>query len=493
MIQGFSVRGFRAFSNSGDVPLAPITCLVGRNSSGKSTLLNALLLLRQSIEQRPVGSRVPQLNLNGTLLNLGSYNDIVHGHNTNLPISFSFQTNSQTEVIRRRPYPNPAIVNLDVPRSPEYPHRFLSYRNYEMIKNKQDDHIKKVNIELFFLPEPPFGPALSRLDIEVVGIGKASFRRTTGERMEQHWRVYPKNIPRQSVEIYFPSWSFFPNILVRDEKVISLDKEQKKLVDDFVAYSQLAILDIHLFLSELKLLGPFRTPPSRRYSFTGIGAIDTGLSGERAVDLLITEKLVRPGNQYLNKAVSYWLRRLGLAHNVDVHDLAKKSNVFELNISGAGIAKTANFADVGFGISQVLPVLVQGLLVPRGSTYIVQQPELHLHPDAQAGLADFFIYLATQNVRSIVETHSEYLLLRLRRRLAEHAKPYIIGLPGEKTDAKRFNHESLSVVFVGEQDKKILVKKLEIGPAFQFDDLPNGFMNQAVNDRLALLKALSKS
>ena len=55
----------------------------------------------------------------------------------------------------------------------------------------------------------------------------------------------------------------------------------------------------------------------------------------------------------------------------------------------------------------------------EGGFYLVQQPEIHLHPDAQAGLADFFIFLASHGINTVVENYSEYLLLRIRRRLAE--------------------------------------------------------------------------
>jgi len=76
--------------------------------------------------------------------------------------------------------------------------------------------------------------------------------------------------------------------------------------------------------------------------------------------------------------------------------------------------------DVGFGVSQVLPVITLLLYVPEGSTVILEQPEIHLHPLAQANLADVIIYAAQRRrVQVIVESHSEHLLLRLQRRIAE--------------------------------------------------------------------------
>jgi predicted ATPase len=119
---------------------------------------------------------------------------------------------------------------------------------------------------------------------------------------------------------------------------------------------------------------------------------------------------------------------------------------------------------------------------------------LHLHPDAQAGLADFFVYLASFGIVTIVETHSEYFLLRLRRRLAEGAPPTTIGLPNE-AGAKRspLTKASVSVCVAQESRAKgHTLLPLEIGPSFQFSNMPKGFMDQSVEERTSLLNALSK-
>ena len=80
--------------------------------------------------------------------------------------------------------------------------------------------------------------------------------------------------------------------------------------------------------------------------------------------------------------------------------------------------------DVGFGVSQILPVLVLCFYAPKGSTIILEQPEIHLHPAVQAGLADVLIdAYKRRDVQIIVESHSEHFLRRLQRRVAEEALP----------------------------------------------------------------------
>jgi predicted ATPase len=175
-----------------------------------------------------------------------------------------------------------------------------------------------------------------------------------------------------------------------------------------------------------------------------------------------------------------------------VADLAKNINLFQLNLEGVGRSPVENVADVGYGISQVLPVIVQGLLTRPGGVYMVQQPELHLHPDAQAGLADFFLYLSLYGIRVIVETHSEYLLIRLRRRLAEGKLDVGRSLPGFRRTHLKLCKDQVAILQTENKGQKIgsKVTELILGDSFQFENLPKGFMSQAIDDRMALLKAV---
>ena len=122
-------------------------------------------------------------------------------------------------------------------------------------------------------------------------------------------------------------------------------------------------------------------------------------------------------NDTVRNLVNDWLGRFGLKVDVStlqdvIHKLKIHQNTLDLDIT-----------DVGFGISQILPVIVQGFLSFKGSLTMVEQPEIHLHPKMQADLADLFIDVvkSTNNEKKflLIETHSEYLLRRLRRRIAE--------------------------------------------------------------------------
>lgn len=126
----------------------------------------------------------------------------------------------------------------------------------------------------------------------------------------------------------------------------------------------------------------------------------------------------------LSEAVVVWLRRLGLVDSVDTEETPKVG--FRLTVNSPGLPIKLDLKSVGVGVSQVLPTLVQALLAPAGSTLIFEQPELHLHPRAQAELADFFLGMTAVGKQCLVETHSEQMINRLRRRVVEARRNQVL-------------------------------------------------------------------
>jgi predicted ATPase len=481
------LENFRLFRDSGWFTLAPLTCVVGRNSSGKSSIVSSLLLLRQSVEEQALGSAPMALTLSGPYCDLGNYSDVVYDHDESAEISFSFEA-SVTALASDQRARRGQLVEFSVPRPlPVMRSYFGRWLDTKLLPRKG-----AVAVRLSFAADERFGPSLSRLEITVSRLGTASFVRTTGLERSQHWRVYTTDLPRQSLALRPRARSFFPTIEIRSASYSHSAPRTKRRIRTFVAACQAMLRHVSDALTLSNQVGPFRTPPERRYA-GGVSASRSGPSGEQAVGLLITEALLRAsGQRPLHRAVSFWVKHLGLARTLDVKDLAKRLNLFEVGIRGARQGTKSNLADVGFGISQVLPVLVQGLITQRGGIYVVQQPEIHLHPDAQAALADFFIYLASEGVMVVVETHSEYLLLRIRLRLAEGGRPIKFRRLFTAEAARPLAVDDVSILLTGSDQKESTVKELEINDSFQFANLPPGFMSQALEDRAALLKTLGR-
>ena len=107
---------------------------------------------------------------------------------------------------------------------------------------------------------------------------------------------------------------------------------------------------------------------------------------------------------------------LELAESLDVNSL--KENLSEFLVQPFGHTEKVNIFDVGFGISQILPVIVADVDSHEGATILVNQPEVHLHPSCQASLANYFVERSASR-NFIIETHSEYLINRLRLLIAD--------------------------------------------------------------------------
>jgi predicted ATPase len=118
--------------------------------------------------------------------------------------------------------------------------------------------------------------------------------------------------------------------------------------------------------------------------------------------------------------VGWWLGQLKMIDVFSVEAITKESNLYQVWVRKSPTSSKVLITDVGFGLSQLLPVIVLCYYVPEGSTILLEQPELHLHPSVQSGLADVFIDVArNRKVQIILESHSEHLLRRFQRRTAE--------------------------------------------------------------------------
>ena len=188
------------------------------------------------------------------------------------------------------------------------------------------------------------------------------------------------------------------------------------------------------FATQLRYLGPLRDEPKPLYPLApNVDPADVGNRGEHtaAVFDLHKKKFVRylpsahfenpdidtePTTRTLETAVFDWLRYMGVAESLVTRDRGKLGH--ELQVTTAGTRKPHDLTHVGVGVSQVLPILVMCLLAEPDTTIIIEQPELHLHPKVQTLLGDFFLSMALLGKQIIVETHSEYIINRLRFRAA---------------------------------------------------------------------------
>ena len=215
-----------------------------------------------------------------------------------------------------------------------------------------------------------------------------------------------------------------------------------------------------------------RWPPSRTYLYSGERRKRVGSSGENAVSILVMDA-ARSGSKSFGIAdqVRNWLKKAGIASDLKIASISDRH--YEIRIQHPLTQEFENYADVGFGNSQILPVLIGGYNLNQGSTYLVEEPEIHLHPKAQAELGDFFQDLYTRGIQSIVETHSEHLILRIQQHVARKTIPA--------------NHIKIYYVFANE-GKKVAVP-LDLDEQGRFiREWPEGFFPERLDEAKKLSK-----
>ena len=231
-------------------------------------------------------------------------------------------------------------------------------------------------------------------------------------------------------------------------------------------------------LQSVRYLGPLRAAPSRVNEVAGYGSQAIGTAGEYAPALLAQDPR-------LLEVVNEWLRRLGIAYQVEIEDVSARrggpvlGTLTALLLSDIETGTVLSPRDVGFGISQVLPVIVQ-LIVSDGLTVCIEQPEIHLHPRLQAELGDLLLEATTPGSPSrggqepaqvIAETHSEHLVLRIQRRVREG-----------KADPGR-----IAVLYVDRDEKGgTVVSDLRMAQDGEFVDAwPRGFFDERLDEMFA--------
>ena len=225
----------------------------------------------------------------------------------------------------------------------------------------------------------------------------------------------------------------------------------------------------------LYYLGPLRVRPSRDYVWTGTRPVDVGTAGERTIEALVAatagEELRSLGpkkkHRPLQEIVAHWLKHLGLIDSFSIEEVAPGSNRWMAKVCVQKGGPSVPLTDVGTGVSQVLPVITLLQYVPEDSTVIFEQPEIHLHPLAQAGLADVIIQSAVhRRVQVIIESHSEHLLLRLQRRIAE----------------AKLSSERVRLYFAEAKNGVSTLVPLDVDLMGRIRNWPKNFMGDAFNE-----------
>ncbi|MFJ5285809.1 DUF3696 domain-containing protein [Pseudomonas sp. NPDC088429] len=424
MLTHLKLENFKIWRSTGPIRLAPITLLLGTNSSGKSSLIQSLLLIRQTVKGDD-----PNLDLNlgnpdaDDSVTLGQFKDVLCHHGA------ANESTSGTQV---------------------------------GIEFRWSEHGQAENSSLFsarYKKGPAGSAELEFLRVGKDGQGFSVQRRKPG--------IYRLSLATQAKALG-QSADFRPE---RSFAFSAAALNKLGVQADLIKPIGPALLDE---LGRIIYLGPVRRLAQRDYVWAGRMPAHIGDDGAKAVDVLIASGVARqsalkrkqalPADAQLFEKTIYWLKEMNLADGLAIRTLGGSAR-YELIIENEGQA--SNLRDVGVGVSQVIPVIVAALFAQPGHIVIVEEPESHLHPLAQRKLAELLAQVSKErNVQFIVETHSEHLFRRMQTLIAK----------------QQITPKDAAMYFVERQGKSARMRSLELDEFGRVKNWPDAFFGDALGE-----------
>ncbi len=455
MLKNIEIENFKSWKKTGAIKMAPLTGFFGGNSSGKTSIIQSLLLLKQTTDSP---DRTQVLNFGGerSLTDLGSFNDVIFAHDSENYLKIKLNWDHPKEFITGDKYREKEILISD---------SNIGYE-VEIIQEgdtKKRKSVPRVSRMFYTIAQQKYGmKALAekgKYSLNAEPSKQFKFIRTPGRVWNLPYPVKCYGFPDQ-VRAYYQNAGFLSDIELAFEEMFS----------------------------RVFYLGPLRNYPQRQYTWAGSQPNDMGRLGERFVDAILSSRdrgeRISMGKGVkslsLEEIVAKWLKELKLINDFKVQEISSGSNLFRVLVKKNHSSPEVLITDVGFGVSQILPVIVLCFYAPPGSTIILEQPEIHLHPFVQTGLADVLIdAIKKRNVQIILESHSEHLLMRLMRRIAEADNEFT------KNDVAMYFCENLNE---GESS----IKALDIDLYGSILNWPKGFFGDDFGEAAAITKAAIK-
>jgi len=376
------------------------------------------------------------------------------------------------------------LTNITIPEE-------FSLKICELIKNKLNDLNNGLNV-----PSEEFNKRF---------IGHESVLIHGLESLKENFiainfKLKQSDIPEHflKTKTHIREWQYFISNLQYDKRqqlIVLLDENRSLLQEIWLQHSKKITSEIEYempifsqlnkmlhnqFSTNIKYLGPLRKGPVPFYETNPYNGETVGLKGEYTAALLYNKKdeiitylspILYNNEQYikfvekqdtLHNACISWLTYLGVITDIEVGDIGELG--LNIKVKNTNDKKLQGLSHVGVGVSQVLPIIVMLLLSKRNDTLIFEQPELHLHPKIQSRLCDLIISSSTSERQCIVETHSEYIINRLRLRIAQSSDPEIT--------------KNNILYFVNKVESYSFFEKVDINRFGAIPNWPEGFFDQ---------------
>lgn len=418
----------RSFCGRHTIPIKPLTILVGENSSGKTTFL-AMLALASS-------PWFPsQASVSGPPYDLGSYDTLATNKGVRRGQLGSFSLGYSLDPLESESHRSILVTFTDNHGQPAI--------------NSLEGTTNKVRVNCHFS-----GSELK---------GKVTYSEGNKLGNDIHEYSFSSNF-KEELGQNIPMAFQLVNTVAASIPV-GVGNEGAKLRSE-VTNAIWSLFGLTTSQSTAVSLAPVRTKPRRTYDELSRDFRPEGDHIPAVLARMWEDETATHKKAFYDDLITFG-KDSGLFNDFDVKRLGKKSSSpFQIMVKTGGPSQ--NLQDVGYGVSQVLPVFGDSTLAPKGSRLLLQQPEVHLHPRAQAALGTFFARLvATKQKEFVIETHSDYLVDRIRLEVAKGTIP----------------PESVQILFFEKKKIETKVYKLNLDQQGNVINVPPSYRNFFLTER----------
>ena len=482
MLREISLEKFKAFDTLEELSIKPLTILCGVNSGGKSSIIKSLLLLKQSYENT---SAINEATLNGQYTTNGLMKDVIYNGKGD---AFSIENTFEIKYKGKRFM---ASSKQDVSTAKElgkitgFKPTYVSYFKISVKccikkgKPADTDWWDKNFISSYFIRIEPQNANHEPLK-------EAAFSVELRHKRETVYDITLNNFPTVSgvnkVDEQLENCMCYFNGMRLTNLYHESEKHTVKM-SDFLTNVYAVFRIVADQYKGIVYLGPLRENPRREYSVSSIRTVQdsTGADAPFVLAKNQRKKLKKEINPPLTEntffeeksaetetlidAVEQWMEYFDLGRL----NIESEKDILKLNV------KESNISDVGFGVSQTMPIIVHGLSMDYEQTLILEQPEIHLHPRMQMRMADFLLTLAQTNHCVIAETHSDHIINRLIRRILEAPNDALLN--------------AVAIYFVENTAGGSMVSKITVDRVRGITECPEEFFTQFATESGYILDA----